>query len=282
MSKDESEQKKTTVMTDAGLRSVIRESDEIAAMRARGYRPDMATRGIVVCKNVRKTYDSGKVRVEALRGVDLSVRSGELVVIMGPSGCGKTTLLNCMSGLDDITTGEIYVNGWPISRMSDLERTRFRAERIGFVFQAYNLLPVLTAVENVELPLLINGISSKDAREKAIETLKAVGLEEWQEHRPSELSAGQQQRVTIARSLIGGPEIVFGDEPTGNLDSETSTEIMQIIRRLNKEQHQTYIIVTHDAGIGRIADRIVVMRDGSIEKEITSMESDLGIEAGFR
>ena len=166
---------------------------------------------IIEAKALKKTYDTGKVKVEALRGVDLVVKEGEMVAVMGPSGCGKTTLLNCMSGLDDLSGGEVYVRGEPLSKMSDRVRTRYRAEKIGFVFQAYNLLPVLTSAENVELPLLLAGKTQKEARKAALEALASVGLEEWQSHKPSELSGGQQQRVTIARSLVNKPEIVFGD-----------------------------------------------------------------------
>jgi putative ABC transport system ATP-binding protein len=229
----------------------------------------LAMEGIVVAKRVKKTYDSGKIKVDALRGVDFTVKEGEMIAVMGPSGCGKTTLLNCISGLDDLSGGEVYIRGRPLSKMSDRVRTKYRAEKIGFIFQSYNLLPVLTSAENVELPLLLAGKSPKDARKQAIESLKSVGLEEWQSHKPSELSGGQQQRVTIARSLVNRPEIVFGDEPTGNLDSEGSRDVMLLLRKLNKENKQTFIIVTHDYNIGRMADRIVMMKDGLIEKEFT-------------
>ena len=222
---------------------------------------------IVVAKKVTKTYETGRVKVEALRGIDFSVKEGEMVAVMGPSGCGKTTLLNCLSGLDDLTGGQVLIRGRLLTDMTDRERTRYRADKIGFIFQAYNLLPVLTAVENVELPLLLSGASPKEARERAIESLKAVALDEWSDHKPSELSGGQQQRVTIARSLVNRPEIVFGDEPTGNLDSEYSKEIMDLLKRLNKENRQTFIIVTHDFNVGRMADRIVMMKDGVIEKD---------------
>ncbi len=223
--------------------------------------------GIVEARNLRKVYDSGKVKVDALRGVDLSVREGEMVAVMGPSGCGKTTLLNCISGLDDLTDGQVLIRGRLLTDMTDRERTRYRAEKIGFIFQAYNLLPVLTAVENVELPLLLSGTAPKEARKKALESLRTVGLEEWKDHKPSELSGGQQQRVTIARSLVNRPEIVFADEPTGNLDSESSKEIMALLKKLNKENRQTFIVVTHDYNIGRMADRVVMMKDGAIEKD---------------
>jgi ABC-type lipoprotein export system ATPase subunit len=225
------------------------------------------SKGIVVAKSVKKTYDTGKVKVDALRGVDLVVKEGEMIAVMGPSGCGKTTLLNCLSGLDDITGGEILIRGTKLSDMSDRVRTTYRAKKIGFIFQAYNLLPVLTAAENVELPLLISGTPPKEARRKAVEALATVGLEDWQNHKPAELSGGQQQRVTIARSLVNNPEIVFGDEPTGNLDSESSKDIMTLLKKLNTENRQTFIIVTHDFNIGKMADRIVMMRDGKIEKD---------------
>jgi len=223
--------------------------------------------GIVEAKSLRKVYDSGKVKVDALKGVSLLVKEGEMVAVMGPSGCGKTTLLNCLSGLDDLTDGQVFIRGRLLTDMTDRERTRYRAEKIGFIFQAYNLLPVLTAIENVELPLLLSGTAPCEARKKALESLKAVSLEEWKDHKPSELSGGQQQRVTIARSLVNKPEIVFADEPTGNLDSEYSKEIMDILKKLNKENRQTFIIVTHDYNVGRMADRIVMMKDGVIEKD---------------
>jgi len=234
-----------------------------------GEGKERESEGIIVAKGVKKVYDSGKVKVAALKGVDLAVKEGEMISVMGPSGCGKTTLLNCVSGLDDLSEGEVFIRGQPLSKMSDRTRTRYRAEKIGFIFQAYNLLPVLTSAENVELPLLISGTPPKDARIRALQALQAVGLEDWQSHKPAELSGGQQQRVTIARSLVNNPEIVFGDEPTGNLDSESSKDIMTLLRKLNKENKQTFIIVTHDYNIGRMADRIVMMKDGLIEKEFT-------------
>ena len=230
-------------------------------------RQTVAQDGIIVANEVMKVYETGKVKVEALRGVNLSVREGEMVAIMGPSGCGKTTLLNCLSGLDEISAGEILIRTKPLSSMTDRIRTKYRAEKIGFIFQAYNLLPVLTAAENVELPLLLSGVPPKEARKKAVDALDAVGLKDWQSHKPAELSGGQQQRVTIARSLVNKPEIVFGDEPTGNLDSESSKDVMTLLRKLNKENKQTFIIVTHDYNIGKMADRIVMMKDGLIEKE---------------
>jgi putative ABC transport system ATP-binding protein len=231
--------------------------------------PSMGEDGgpIVVAKGLVKIYDTGTVRVEALRGVDLEVRPGEMVAVMGPSGCGKTTLLNCLSGIDDATEGEVYVGGRRLRDLSDNEKTDFRAARMGFIFQAYNLIPVLRVVENVELPLLILGVDPKEARRRATEALKAVGLEAEATRRPNELSGGQQQRVAIARALVNDPEIVFADEPTGNLDSETTQDVIALLRRLNEERGQTFVLVTHDEGVTRIADRVVAMRSGRIEKE---------------
>jgi len=220
---------------------------------------------IVQVKGIHKTYDTGKVKVHALRGVDLSIGEGEMVAVMGPSGCGKTTLLNCLSGIDSIDEGEVYVKGNHIPKMSDKERTKFRAEEMGFVFQAFNLLPVLSVVENVELPLLVSGVKQSKARKQAEEILDMVNLADQRAKRPAELSGGQQQRVAVARALVNNPAIVWGDEPTGNLDSETSREIMEVLRKLNKEKRQTFVLVTHADEIGQLTDRIIRMRDGVIE-----------------
>jgi putative ABC transport system ATP-binding protein len=222
---------------------------------------------IVEARGVEKTYDTGKVAVHALRGVDLRLVRGEMVAIMGPSGCGKTTLLNCLSGLDAVDAGEIVIEGTPLSAMSDRERTDYRARRMGFVFQFYNLMPVLSAVENVELPLLVARVGARDARERAIEALDMVGLAEWASHVPDELSGGQRQRVTIARALVNDPAIVWADEPTGDLDSENAGEITDLMRRLNRERGLSFLIVTHDIGVGRKTDRIVRMVDGEIVDE---------------
>ena len=220
---------------------------------------------MVLAKGVHKIYDSGKgVRVHALRGVDLTVRRGEVVAIMGPSGCGKTTLLNCLSGIDDIDEGDIDIDGVSLRDMDDNTRTDYRAQQMGFVFQLYNLLPVLSTVENVELPMLISGAKSSDARQRALEVLALVGLADWAAHKPAELSGGQRQRVTIARALANDPAIIWADEPTGDLDSETAQEVMDLILRLNRENRETFIIVTHSPEIGRQCDRIVRMRDGLI------------------
>jgi putative ABC transport system ATP-binding protein len=222
---------------------------------------------IVEARGVTKTYETGSVRVDALRGVDLRLERGEMVAIMGPSGCGKTTLLNCLSGLDSIDSGEVVIEGTPLSAMSDRARTDYRARRMGFVFQFYNLMPVLTAVENVELPLLIARVSGHDARRRAIPALDLVGLADRAAHVPDELSGGERQRVTIARSLVNDPAIVWADEPTGDLDSENAAEIVALMRRLNVERELTFLIVTHDVAVGRKTDRIIRMLDGRVVEE---------------
>jgi putative ABC transport system ATP-binding protein len=222
---------------------------------------------IVEARSLEKTYDTGTVRVEALRGVDLAVEQGEMVAIMGPSGCGKTTLLNCLSGLDSIDEGEVLVAGTSLADMSDRERTDYRARHMGFVFQFYNLLPVLTAVENVELPLLVARVSAGEARRRSLEALDLVGLVERAAHLPDELSGGERQRVTIARSLVNEPAIVWADEPTGDLDSENAAEIVGLMRRLNVERGLSFLIVTHDISVGRKTDRIVRMLDGEVVEE---------------
>ena len=219
---------------------------------------------IVEARRLQKVYDTGAVRVEALKGVDLAIRPGEMVSIMGPSGCGKTTLLNCLSGLDSIDEGDVLIEGVSLAAMSDRERTDYRAAHMGFVFQFYNLMPVLTAVENVELPLLVARVRQKEARRKALEALDLVGIAARAEHVPDELSGGERQRVTIARALVNDPAIVWADEPTGDLDSEHAEEISRLMRRLNVERGLSFVIVTHDATVGQSADRLVRMRDGRI------------------
>ena len=222
---------------------------------------------IVEARAIHKTYDAGAARVDALRGVDLAVQTGEMVAIMGPSGCGKTTLLNCLSGLDSIDAGEVLIEGTALSTMSDTQRTDYRARRMGFIFQFYNLLPVLTAVENVELPLLVARVRAGEARQRALVALDLVGLAGRARHLPDALSGGERQRVTIARSLVNDPAIVWADEPTGDLDSENATEIVTLMRRLNGERGLTFLIVTHDISVGRKSDRIVRMLDGEVVDE---------------
>ena len=228
----------------------------------------MASDEIIRAVGVHKTYDSGKVKVAALKGVDLTIRRGEMVAVMGPSGCGKTTLLNVLSGLDDVTEGQVVIDGASIHDMTDRQRTRYRAEKMGFIFQAFNLLPVLSTVENVELPLLVAGVKPKEARRRSLEALSLVGLADEANKLPAETSGGQQQRVTIARALVNEPAIVWADEPTGNLDSENSADVIALMRRFNKEKSQTFVIVTHDIAVGRKTHRILRMADGQIVEEL--------------
>ena len=227
----------------------------------------MARELIIEATGLRKTYVTGAQRVEALRGINFAVAKGEMVAIMGPSGCGKTTMLNCLSGLDDFDDGEVRIAGTALRDMNDNQKTAYRAKGMGFVFQVYNLLPVLSAVENVELPLLVAGVPVRDARERALAALEQVGLRERAAHKPTELSGGQQQRVTIARSLVNDPAIVWADEPTGNLDTRTGFEVLAIMQRLNRERGQTYVIVTHDAALAQLCDRIVHMENGLMARE---------------
>jgi ABC-type lipoprotein export system ATPase subunit len=230
---------------------------------------------IVEARGVHKTYSTGKVEVHALRGVDLAIERGEMVAIMGPSGCGKTTLLNCLSGLDAISEGDVLIEGVSLAQMSDRQRTDYRARRMGFVFQFYNLMPVLTTVENVELPLLVARVPAKDARRRALEALAMVGLDGRADHVPDELSGGQRQRATIARALVNDPAIVWADEPTGDLDSESADDIVDLMRRLNRERGLTFLIVTHDIGVGRRTDRIIRMLDGHVAEEHRLEVSDV-------
>jgi putative ABC transport system ATP-binding protein len=221
---------------------------------------------LLVADAVRKVYRTGAEEVEALRSVDLVVSEGEFVSIMGPSGSGKTTLLNCCSGLDDIDGGRVLLDGVDLHDLSDAQRTRNRASSMGFIFQAYNLIPVFSAVENVELPLLLAGADPKEARRRAGETLERVGLGHRLKHRPSELSGGEQQRVTVARALAGRPRVVWADEPTGALDSETAGTVMDLLCGLAAEG-LTLIVVTHDEGVGRSAQRMIRMHDGHIASD---------------
>jgi ABC-type lipoprotein export system ATPase subunit len=222
---------------------------------------------IIQARQVRKTYRSGKLRVEALLGIDIEVAKGEMVAIMGTSGCGKTTLLNCLSGLDSIDEGDIIIQGDNLRDLSDKQRTAYRAQHMGFIFQDFNLLPMLTAVENVELPMLIAKVPARLARRHALEWLDRVGLSDRARHRPAELSGGQRQRVTIARALTNDPAIVWADEPTGNLDSTTAQEIMELLSRFNREHGQTFVVVTHALEVGQYANRIIRMQDGKIAGE---------------
>ncbi len=221
---------------------------------------------LISARGVTKAYRTGDVVVDALRGVDLDVDAGEFLVIMGPSGNGKTTLLNCCSGIDEIDGGTVEIDDLDIHAMSDRARTAHRASRMGFVFQSFNLIPVLNAVENCELPLLAAGAKPREARCKATELLGRVGLAERSRHRPAELSGGEQQRVAIARSLVSDPAVVWADEPTGNLDSKTADSVIELFEEVNAGG-QTLVVVTHDASIGQRADRLVIVSDGLITEE---------------
>jgi putative ABC transport system ATP-binding protein len=229
---------------------------------------------ILTARGVAKTYRTGTQEVPALRGVDLDVWPGELVMIMGPSGNGKTTLLNCLSGLDDIDAGTVTVDGDDLFAMSDADRTRHRAERMGFVFQSFNLIPVLSAAENVELPLLVTGVAAKLAREQAREMLSRVGLADRAGHRPGELSGGEQQRVTVARALVAEPALIWADEPTGALDSHTAGEIVDLLHEVHAAG-QTLVVVTHDERLGRSGQRLVQVRDGLVVGDCDTMADEL-------
>ncbi len=218
---------------------------------------------IVQARRLRKVYH-GADEVEALRGIDLMVDRGEMVAIVGPSGSGKTTLLNCLSGLDVFDGGQVVIDGQDLAAMSDRARTAYRSRNMGFVFQAFNLLPVLSAAENVEIPLLLQGVGSRDSRRRALEMLETLGLAHRANHRPDQLSGGEQQRVAVARALIHRPAVVWADEPTGNLDTEVTNVIVELLVRMNKAG-QTIVLVTHNPQVAERTQRIVHMRDGRIE-----------------
>ncbi len=222
---------------------------------------------MVEAHRVHKIYELNGLKVYALKDVNLLIEKGDMVAIMGPSGCGKTTLLNCLSGLDEPTSGIVKIEGIPLAQMNDNELSEYRATRMGFIFQSFNLLPVLTALENVELPLLVAGINEKEARLRALSMLASVDLEEWAHHKPFELSGGQQQQVAVARALISRPAIIWADEPTGNLDSAGADQITALLKRLNKANRQTFVIVTHDPSVAKTADRLISMKDGAILSE---------------
>jgi ABC-type lipoprotein export system ATPase subunit len=220
---------------------------------------------ILKITNLNKRYNEGKSNeVHALRGVDLTVKKGDMMAIMGASGCGKTTLLNMIGNLDRRSSGQIIIDGVDTSKLSDSEKTAFRRDKIGFIFQLFNLFPFLSAVENVETPLLLRGLTSGLAREQAKMMLRELGMGDRLYHLPRELSGGQQQRVAIARALINQPAIILGDEPTGDLDSSTSADVMDLFRRINRVNQQTLILVTHSRWIAEKCDYIVHMSDGQI------------------
>jgi len=221
---------------------------------------------LLEAKGLKKTYRMGKVLVPALQGITFDVAEGEFVAVFGPSGSGKSTLLHLLGGLDRADEGEVSIDGVSLSRLDGNALAEIRLRKIGFVFQFFNLLPRLTALRNVELPLTLADFREKESLKKAEEMLKLVGLEDRMNHRPSEMSGGEQQRIAIARALINDPKIVLADEPTGNLDTTTGGEIVQLMKRLNKEKGQTFVVVTHDPAIAETADQMIYLRDGVIQK----------------
>jgi putative ABC transport system ATP-binding protein len=222
---------------------------------------------IIVVEQLKKTYDLGEIKVEALRGVDVRIHRGEFVAVMGASGSGKSTLMNILGCLDRPTSGRYLLEGVDVSQLPSDQLADLRNKRLGFVFQNFNLLPRTSAIENVELPLLYDGTAARERHARALAALQAVGLEDRAGHQPSQLSGGQQQRVAIARALVNRPSIILADEPTGNLDSETSLEIMNLLQALNAEQRITIVLVTHEADIAQYAERVVVFRDGLIVED---------------
>jgi putative ABC transport system ATP-binding protein len=222
---------------------------------------------IIVIEQLKKTYDLGEVKVEAIRGIDVRIAHGEFVAIMGASGSGKSTFMNILGCLDRPTNGRYLLEGQDVSKMSSDQLAEIRNKKIGFVFQNFNLLARTSALENVEVPLLYDGTAYRDRHARALAALKAVGLESRAGHYPSQLSGGQQQRVAIARALVNQPAIILADEPTGNLDSETSVEIMGILQALNAQQGITIVLVTHESDIVRYAERVIVFKDGLVVED---------------
>ena len=219
---------------------------------------------IIDIRNIVKIFQVGEIEVRALRGVDVAIQEGSYVTIMGPSGSGKSTMLNILGCLDRPTSGEYYLGGEDVSKMDDDTLSKIRGKRLGFIFQSYNLIAQLTVIENIQVPLLYQGVNLKDYEEKCIELAELVGLQDRLDHRPTQLSGGQQQRVAIARSLINDPLMILADEPTGNLDSKTGVEVLELIDKLNA-QGKTIVMVTHDEGIAHRADRVIRMKDGRVD-----------------
>src|SRR5215472_852772 len=235
---------------------------------------DTARTVAVHCVGVTKSYGTGSAQVTALRGIDLDVYAGELLMLVGPSGCGETTLISVVAGILDQDAGECLVFGQDVNHLGQRDRTRYRGQHIGFVFQAFNLLPTLTAAENVAVPLLINGVGRHEAMTRAQETLRRVGLGERMQALPAELSGGQQQRVAIARALVHSPELIVCDEPTSNLDRETGRVVMEALRRVARSSRRALVVVTHDPRIFEFADGIVRMDDGRIVDVIRGREAE--------
>lgn len=227
---------------------------------------------IIMCKELRKIYTMGKEQVEALRGIDMDIKQGEFIALLGKSGSGKSTLLNMLAGLEKPTAGQVVVKQLHLEKLNETRITNMRKKHVGFIFQSYNLLPTHTALENVMLPLVFNNMSRKKRKKQAMNMLEAVGLGDRLHHRPNQMSGGQQQRVSIARAFVNNPEIVFADEPTGNLDSKTTDEVMDVMLNLIKEHKQTFIMVTHDPETSEYADKVVHMKDGVIDYIVKNSE----------
>lgn len=241
--------------------------EELLQSQEEAAGPTAAALPLIQVENLHKVYDLGEVQVHALRGVSLTVHAGEFAAIMGASGSGKSTLMNLIGCLDRPTRGHYRLEGQDVSKLSNKDLARIRNRKIGFVFQGFNLLARTSAIENVELPLIYSGMPQAERFDRARESIRAVGLEGREEHHPSQLSGGQQQRVAIARALVNNPSIILADEPTGNLDSRTSVEIMEIFQRLNEERNITILLVTHEADISRFAKRVVQFRDGKVRRD---------------
>lgn len=229
---------------------------------------------IIEVKNVTKIYKVGTERITALDNVNFTINKGDFCCLLGSSGSGKSTLLNLMAGIEKITKGEILIKGKDVCKMGEHQLAKFRQKYLGFVFQSYNLLPALNAIENVALPMVFKEIKAKERTKRAKEMLIAVGLKERMKHKPNQMSGGQQQRVGIARAFVTDPEIVFADEPTGNLDSKTANEIMEIIKKIATERKQTIVMVTHDVNMARYANKVVHIHDGHIEKIVEVNENE--------
>jgi len=228
----------------------------------------MPSKPVVELRNVWKVYGDGEVKVEALRGVNLKISEGEFIAIMGPSGSGKSTLLNMIGCLDKPTRGKVLIDGVDVSKLDERELAKIRSEKIGFIFQLFNLSPNLTALENVYLAMLFKGVSRKEGLKRAEELLEIVGMKRRMNHYPNQLSGGEMQRVAIARALANNPKIILADEPTGNLDSKSGREVMKVLEGLNKKLGTTLIVVTHDPEVAKFAEKIFIIKDGKIEREV--------------
>ena len=239
--------------------------------------PETETQNIVRTRGVKKVYQMGKLSLEALKGIDMEVQRGEYISIMGPSGSGKSTLFNMIGALDKPSEGKVYIDEVDVAQLDAYELAWLRCRKIGYIFQTFNLIPVMTALENVTLPMIFAGLATDEAIEKGVNLLSIVGLGERVQHKPLELSGGQQQRVAVARALANDPAIVLADEPTGNLDRKTGREIIELLRELNQEKHVTIISATHDLKMLDVSDRILWVQDGRIARNQRRDEVDLDL-----